>query len=159
MEPGKTEVTYSRTEKVGLPNWSFMGLTAYAKSTVPTEQYDAGYDFLFNVVETFLSERTEAAMRALNLWAGATTIIPEVTKQMIVPQGIDLVGTEVGFTVKETVGLPEKSSIDIFASSKRAAALGDELRSLEEVGLVLSAQLKAKRDVVIAKPRPWIQSH
>jgi hypothetical protein len=154
MQAGHTEVTYSRVEKVGLPNWSFMTITASAKTSGPITQHAEIYNFLFAVVEHFVKERVEAITRSLNLWAGLPSTDPG-EKASIVPQGIDIGPTEVSFTVKETVGLPEKSSLDIFASSKALADVGVELTTLEHVAGLVMTQMAGKRDIVLANPRPW----
>ena len=68
--PGQTQITYSRTEKIGLPNWSFVHITASATTVAQVGEYTPVYNFLFDMIEFFLKERTEAVARSLNLWAG-----------------------------------------------------------------------------------------
>lgn len=152
--PGMTAVTYGRTEQIGMPNWSFAHISASATTVGPIGEHAEIYNFLFTMIEHFIMERTEAITRALNLWAGLPSTDPG-EKAGIVPQGIDIGSTEVSFTMKEVVGLPEKSSIDIFASSKALADLGTELVTLEHVAKCVMDQMTAKRDLVLASPRPW----
>lgn len=151
---GMCQVNYSRSERVGLPNWSFVTITASATTIGPLQQHEQIYNFLFEMIEHFVKERVESITRSLNLWAGLPSTDPG-EKVSIVPQGIDIGETEVSFTMKETVGLPEKSSLDIFASSKALADAGTELSTLEHVAALVITQMAGKRDIVLANPRPW----
>lgn len=160
LQAGHVEVVYSQSEKIGLPNWSFLTLMASAKTTVPEGEYDRAQDFLYVIVDTFLKERVETVARALNKWANLPTqTLGEGDKQSIVPQGTSIKSTELTFSTKETVGLPEKSSIDLLGSVKGVADAGLELPTFEQLAAKLTAQMSAKRDLVLANPRPWTQQH
>jgi hypothetical protein len=159
MEPGFTEVTGSQTENIGLPNWSFIKLTASAKAIVPDVQYDQGSHFMELVTSTVVRERVESIAKQLNVWAGIeTTVLDQGTKDGIVPQGIDYATCELSFTRIEIVGMPDKCSINLLESAKRVCLAGLELATLEEMADLVSARMKDKRDVVLANPRPWINS-
>jgi hypothetical protein len=156
MDPGFHVVTYSQSEKIGLPNWSFVKLFASAQTTVPLEYFDATFNYFQTVVNIFIKERAEVITRALNMWAGIeTTIIDQGSKDGIVPQGIPMEMSELVFSMTETVGLPEKSSIDIFGAVKTLASAGAELAEFEQLAHKLSTQMSGKRDLVLANPRPW----
>lgn len=159
LQAGHVEVVYSQSEKIGLPNWSFMTLMASAKTIVPVAEYDSAHHFLYTIVDAFLSERVETVARALNKWANLPTqTLDPGSKDGLVPQGISISQTELTFSTKETVGLPEKSSIDLLGSVKGVALAGTEMSTFEELAARLTAQMSNKRDLVLAKPRPWTVS-
>ncbi len=156
LQAGHVEVVYSQSEKIGLPNWSFLTLMASAKTTVPDAEYDLASNFLYTVVDIFIKERVETVARALNKWANLPTqTLGPGDKQSVVPQGISIKSTELTFSTKETVGLPEKSSIDLLGSVKGVADAGLELVMFEQLAARLTAQMSEKRDLVLANPRPW----
>lgn len=155
MESGFHDVTYTSSETIGLPNWSQIQIFAAAKTTVPLEHFDSTFDYLFLVVNTFIKERCEKITRAMNMWSGDTQTLDQGTKDGIVPQGIPITSTELTFTMKERVGQPNKSSVEIFAAVKGLASPGAEFQGLEALASKLSAQMAMKRDIVIANRRPW----
>lgn len=154
-QPGYDEITVTTQERIGLPKWSSMKLFAAAHATVPSEQFDAGYDYLFRVVDLFMRERVETVTRSLNLWSGIETTVDHGDKQGLAPQGIQLTETTVTFSMQETVGLPDKCSVDIFGSVKSTASLGCELLQFEQIAFKLATQMAGKRDLVLKNPRPW----
>lgn len=157
MEAGLVEVTSSQTEKIGLPNWSFISLMASIKAQVPLAQYDAASIFFERLTNTFMKERIEAIALQLNIWAGVETSVTDPgTKEGLVPQGIDYESAELSFSRVEIVGLPEKCSINLLESAKAQAPAGVELATFEQMAELVNARMKDKRDVVLANPRPWI---
>lgn len=159
MESGLVEVTSSQTEKIGLPNWSFISLMASMKATVPLAQYDAASLFFERVTNTFMLERIEAIALQLNIWAGIeTTATDPGDKAGLVPQGIDYESAELSFSRVEIVGMPEKCSINLLESAKAQANAGLELETFEQMAELVNARMKDKRDVVLANPRPWVNA-
>lgn len=156
MDQGFVEVTASRTEKIGLPNWSSISLLASAKTVVPMAEYDEASSFLALVVDTFINERCESIARNLNIWAGIkTNTLDQGTKAGIVPQGLSIVETEITFSRIEVVGLPEKSNINLLESAKTVVVAGLELAGFEELSERVNKRMGEKRDVVLANQRPW----
>lgn len=155
LEEGLVEVTYSRTEKIGLPNWSFISLMASAKVAVPREHYDVVYDWLFHEVEAFLQARTRVVAEQLNIWAGIDVSgpDPDVDHWEFPITGVDLI--EITFSRVETVGLPEKSSINLLSSQKMLVKHDAIEHSFDILADLVGNQMKDKRDVVLANPRPW----
>lgn len=157
MDPGMTEVVYSHTEKIGMPNWSWVTVLASAKTQVPVGEYDNAFNFFHAVVNEVIKEQSEKIARALSMWAGASAQLDPGTKQGMVPQGISIQSSELTYSMTETVGLPEKSSINLLASSKQQAPAGLELIVFDELAAKVSKQMFVKRDLVLANPRPWTQ--
>lgn len=158
---GHDEVVYSQTERAGLPNWSFVNILASAKVMVPTAQAELAYSYLFVVVNAFVRERAEMMANELNMWAGVEGSMQEMSEEQkmgLNPQGITAVGNVMlTYSRTETVGLPDKSSINLLASAQRGVALGTEFLNYRNLAEFVSGQMKQKREVVVANPRPWIQ--
>ena len=158
LEEGLAEVTYGRTEKIGLPNWSFLSLLASAKVVVPREYYNEVHDWLHNEVEAFLVARTRTVAEQLNIWAGIEDGGSDDgdTEHWEFPIDGDYL-VEVTFSRTETVGLPEKSSINLLSSLKTAARPDSIEHTFDVLGDLVNKQMKDKRDVVLANLRPWTQ--
>lgn len=157
MEPGHIEVVASRNEKIGLPNWSFCHVFASAKTSCLPADYTTAYQWLDNLVAINVAQRTEAVARSLNLWGQTSTktLTPEQKAQVLPPASLELTSVEVVVSLKEVIGLPQKSSVDLFHSVKALAAFRSELNTLDQLTEVLNQQFAAKRSSVVAEVRPW----
>lgn len=159
---GYVEVVYSQTEKVGLANWSFVNIMSSMKATCPWNQADAGYAYLFQVVNAFVRERAELMASELNMWAGLEGSMQEMTedqKMGLVPTGVTFYGQAfLTFSRTETIGLPDKASINLLASSQMGVAPEVAYMGFRNLAEFVSKQMKQKREVVVTNPRPWITS-
>lgn len=162
LDTGFEEVVYSQTERIGLPNWSFVGIMASAKAVVPRDGAaapasapDMVYDYFAAVTERILMARCDIIARALNIWSGTEALAPAEER----PVDLNAIAfydfAELTFSIKETVGLPEKSSIDLLASKKSTCQAGTELPMFEYLSDRVGKQMLQKRDWVLANPRPW----
>lgn len=154
LEEGLVEITYGQTEKIGLPNWSFLSFLASAKTHAKREYNDEVFAWLHDHVNGFLRERVAVVAAQLNIWAGVEGDPAPEWKPPVVPvEGIELV--ELTFSRTETVGLPEKSSINLLASLKSSAQPEAVNTMFGTIADLVNQQMKEKRDVVLANPRPW----
>jgi hypothetical protein len=159
---GYVEVVHSQTEKVGLANWSFVNIMVSMKATCPWNQAEAADAYIFSVVNAFTRERAEIMANELNMWAGVEGSMQEMTedqKMGLTPVGVTFYGPSfLTFSRTETVGLPDKASINLLASSQMGVAPEVAFMGFRSLAEYVAKQMKKKREVVLANPRPWITS-
>lgn len=162
VEPGYQQVVFSQSDKIGLPNWSFFAITASIKVVVPIAEAEAAWSYCAVVGNAYILERAEAVAREVGTYygpEGSLQQLDEAAKMALAPQGITATQFELTYTQKETVGLPEKSSFELFASSGMSTAPGQEFQGLRYLASSVARKLFEQRAVVKENSRPWIVQH
>lgn len=159
---GGVEVTSSVNEQIGLPNWSHAKILVSAKAIVSTADYDAGMDFISLLVNAFAREQVETAANELNVWGGLDPNSVAVVSQAPWPVAVIDNIVELTFSMTEQISLPgdkgQNSNINILQSSKTVVGPGAEIDGFRWLVAGVKKQMRSKRDLVIANPRPWTQT-
>ncbi len=156
LEQGQVEVVVSESEQVGLPNWSHVQVFAAAKGRVDDLAEQHAQQYLGDALTTFVRSRVVAITKSLSLWAG---VEPPEDESLAEPEGApEFVGlVEVTFSASERIAFPDRSQINLFASSKRLVSPDVIVAGLGEAAERVGSQLSQKRAIVVANVRPWSQ--
>lgn len=157
---GYQEVVWSQEEKIGLPNWSFFSIMVSIKGAVPFADVDALWDFYAALGGAFILERAEEVSRQLAVYhgpVGGLQMLDLDAKQALCGPA-SLVVSTLTYAQKETIGLPEKSSIANLGSSNAMATASTEYEMFKYLAASVASKMFEKREAIKMNPRPWIQA-
>jgi hypothetical protein len=159
---GRQTVVAAQSETIGLPEWSFFSFTVSGSTHVPFAEYDAAMTTLQEIVNAYVQERAEYVAREVGIYYGAEgglQQLAEEQKQALNMSAFDVATIEFSYTQKETIGLPNKSKIENFGSTKTACVPGQEWQTLRYLAPTLARKLFEKRDVIKQNARPWTSTY